>query len=193
MIKILQIGDPILEKKSELVKDPKSIESQELISDLVSICKKREKTTGGLAAPQIGRSLRKFVVRRTDIDEEYRKKKKEIPEELNKRLWEVMINPKILKLGKKKSTYWEGCLSIEEGKIFGPVTRPSFIKVKYHDRYGNKKIISAVDFFAQLIQHEIDHLNGTLFVKHVKNPENLWKSKDLDDYIKKHGEFPEIV
>lgn len=193
MINILQIGNPILEKKSVLVKDPKSIESQALITNLVSICKKKEKTAGGLAAPQIGKNWQKFVVRRIDIDEEYRKKKKEIPKELYKKLWEVMINPKILKLGKKKLTFWEGCLSIEKGKVFGPVTRPSFIKLKYYDRYGNKRIISAVDFFAQLIQHEIDHLNGILFVKHIKNPENIWKSKNLDKYIKQHGEFPDIV
>lgn len=193
MVKILQIGTSSLEKKSKKVKNIKSKKNQRIIKDLITTCKKKDKSTVGLAAPQIGKNLRKFTARRLDIEEEYRKKKKEVPKEKKKNIWEVIINPKIIKLGKKKEIFWEGCLSIEEGGIYGPVERPSFVKIQYYDREGEKKTLSAVDFFAHLLQHEIDHLNGILFVKHVKNPENLWKGQKLDKYLKKYGKYPEIV
>jgi peptide deformylase len=195
MVKILQVGDPVLEQKSRLVEDPKLADIQMLIGDLTSICKKKAKKSAGLSAPQIGKNLRLFVARRVDLEDKYKKSKREIPEELSKRLWEPVINPRILKVGKSESTYWEGCLSVGKGDdaIFGPVNRPSLVKIKYEDRYGDEKILTAVGFFAHVIQHEIDHLNGILFIKYIKNPKNLRKSKDLDDYIKKYGTMPEVV
>lgn len=190
MKKVLQIGDPILEKKSGKVKNAKSESTQKIISELVAVCKKDAEKTAGLAAPQIGYNERIFVVRRMDIEEKYKKRSKSIPDEVKARLWEVMINPRIVKVGKKKSIFWEGCLSVKD--VFGPVQRPSFVKVEFLDRYGKKRQLAAYDFFAHLVQHEYDHLEGVLFVKHVKNPKNLWKDKDLDDYIKKNGDFPEL-
>ncbi len=193
MVKIIQIGNPILEKKSKKVRDIKSQINQKIINDLVDTCKKKDKSTVGLAAPQIGKNLRKFTARRLDIEEEYRKKRKEMPKKKKQNIWDVIVNPKIIKLGKKKEIFWEGCLSIEKGKIYGPVERPSFVKIEYLDKEGNKKLLSAVGFFAHLLQHEIDHLDGILFVKHIKNPDNLWKSSKLDKFLKEHGKYPEIV
>jgi peptide deformylase len=190
MKKVLQVGAEELEKKSISVENPKSPETQAIIKDLLEICKAKEKTAGGLAAPQIGENLNIFVVRRVDLEEQYKKSKNELMPE---KLWEVIINPKIKKLGKRKTTFWEGCLSVENGEVFGPVTRPSFVKIEYIDRYGNTQKLTAVDFLAHEIQHEIDHLMGVNFLKYVKDPQNLWKSKDLDDFIKKHGDLPDIV
>lgn len=195
MVKVLQVGDPILEKKSKKVEEPKAADVQMLIGDLSDVCKRQEERSAGLSASQIGRNIQVFIARRTDLEDKYRKSKKEMSEELSNRLWEPIINPQILKVGSSESVYWEGCLSVGEGDaaIFGPVTRPSLVKIKYLDRYGESKTLTAVDFFAHVIQHEIDHLNGILFLKYVKNPENLWRSKDLDEYIKRHGVMPEVA
>jgi len=192
-MKILQLGNKKLEKKSKPVKKIKSRANQNLIDNLLKICYKNEKSTGGLAAPQLGKNIRMFIARRVDIEEKYRKKKKDISQKESKKLWEVIINPKIKKTALKKATYWEGCLSIEHGKVFGPVKRPSLIKIEYFNRKGERKKIVATDFFSHLIQHEIDHLKGILFVKYIKNPKNLWNEKTLDKYLRKHGDFPEIV
>ncbi len=189
MKRILQLGNPILEKKSEIVKDPKDKEIQSIICNLLTICKKKDDNAGGLAAPQIGINLQIDVIRRVDLENEKGKRKT-----LSKNdLWEVMINPEIISIGKKKSTFWEGCWSVDRGNLFGPVTRFSFVKIKYLDRYGNKKSLTATDFFSHVIQHEIDHLNGILFIRYIKNPKNLWKSKMLDKYISKYGKTPDII
>jgi peptide deformylase len=192
MKKILQIGDPTLEKKSKIVKKVDSPKIQDLVKDLVAICKKKEKITGGLAAPQIGVLKQVVVVRRLDIEDEYQKKMRIIHDELKDNLWLVMINPKVVKKGKKKDINWEGCLSVKHGKLFGPVERSTFIKVKYLDESGNEQELVASGYFASATLHEIDHLRGTLFVKYVKNLENLWSDKKLDAYINEYGEFPEI-
>lgn len=192
MKKIIQLGDPLLEKKSKPVKDINSPKVKKLAQDLIQVCKAKEENSGGLSAPQIGESLRIFVARRIDIEEEYHKKGKEIFSELQDSLWEVFINPVITKKGKKRSIEWEGCLSIDNGELFGPVERPSLIKIDYKDIDGNAKSIAATDYFSHIVQHEFDHLEGVLFVKYVSNPENLWKSKDLDKFMKEHGEFPPI-
>lgn len=191
-MKILQLGNSKLEKKSIKVKRPSNKAIQKLIDDMLNICYGHEKSTGGLAAPQVGKNLRIFIARRVDIEEKNRKKSIKLSEEKDKKLWEVIINPKILKIGRKKSNYWEGCLSVKKGKVFGPVKRPSFVKIEYTDRSGGKHILRAFDFLAHIILHEIDHLNGILFVKYIKNPENLWKNKALNKYIDKYGEFPDI-
>ncbi|HEC66644.1 MAG TPA: hypothetical protein ENI23_15315, partial [bacterium] len=94
--------------------------------------------------------------------------------------------------GKKTSTFWEGCLSIGVGKdsLYGPVTRSRKLEVEYLDRKGKKKKKKFTDFMSHVIQHEVDHLNGVLFLSHIKKPENVWKSLDLDKYLKEHKEFP---
>ncbi|MDD3647844.1 MAG: peptide deformylase [Candidatus Dojkabacteria bacterium] len=190
---ILQLGDPLLEKKAKPVREPKSKEVQTIVHDLIALCKEKEENSGGLAAPQIGIGLQIFVARRLDLEEEYRKKGRKIREELDDNLWEVFVNPRIAKRGKRTSTFWEGCLSVDDGQLFGPVTRPATVQVKYTDKDGNKKLITASEYFAHVVQHELDHLKGILFVKYIDNPENLWRNNDLDKYIREHGDFPEAI
>jgi len=191
-MKIRQLGDNKLEKKSKPVKNIKDKNIQDLIDNMLHICYGHEKSTGGLAAPQVGKNLRILIARRVDIEEKYKKLGKKISKYLDRKLWEVVINPKTLKKGRRKSTFWEGCLSVKKGKVFGPVKRSSFVKLEYSDRTGAKHILPAFDFFAHIILHEIDHLNGILFVKYIKNPENLWRDKALNEYIDKHDEFPDV-
>ncbi len=69
-----------------------------------------------------------------------------------------MSNPEL-------ETGWEGCLSIPE--FYADVERPAFCRIKYLDRQGEQQILEADDILATCIQHEIDHLEGTLFIDHI--------------------------
>ena len=185
--KILQIGDPILEGQSKEVdyKDPKI---QKLIDDLIIICKEKADATAGISAPQVGESLRVCICRRTDLED---KSKNPIPDD---KLWEIILNPIIKSTSKKTSTYWEGCLSVGIGPegLFAPVTRPSTIEITYQDRQGNHKTLICAGFFSHVVQHEIDHLDGTLFLKYVDDPTTIWKNKDLDKYYEEHKDYPTV-
>ena len=190
MKKIIQIGNPILNTKTKDVSDITSKATQQLIDDLVKICIAEIDTTAGLSAPQIGKLFSVCVCRRMDLE-----KVAGEGNVSNEDLWEVMINPKIISKSNKTSTIWEACLSvgIGENQLWGPVERPDNIKVSYIDINGVNKILLAKEFFAHVIQHEIDHLSGILFLNYVKNPENIWKSKNLDEIMKKTGDFPVIL
>lgn len=76
-----------------------------------------------------------------------------------------LINPRIVKLDDAVSTYEEGCLSIPE--YFAEVERPASCVVEYLDREGNKQTLEATGLLSTCIQHEIDHLDGKLFIDHI--------------------------
>ncbi|MBI3397407.1 peptide deformylase [Candidatus Woesebacteria bacterium] len=126
---------------------------KDLIQDLKDTLKIQKDPEGvGLAAPQIGKNLRVFFVN-------------------HEGLARIVINPEILaiktvKTKKKKadsdSTIMEGCLSLPH--YYGPLKRANRVKVKYLDEDGVEVVEEFKDFAAQIILHEIDHLNGYLFV-----------------------------
>lgn len=182
-MKVLQIGNPILETVSKKVTQIQDKKIQNLIDGLIATCRKESDRSAGISAPQVGENLRISICRRFDkgdnVDE-----------------WEVMINPEIVAKSSEISTVWEGCLSIGVGDnaLYGPVERPKRIKVKYLDREGENKEMEASDYLSHVVQHEIDHLNGILFIKHVSNPDkNLWTSIELDEYMEQNGDFPIIT
>jgi peptide deformylase len=78
---------------------------------------------------------------------------------------QVFINPEVIGVSAEKSTYEEGCLSIPE--YYEEVERPSAVKVKYLDLDGKPQEIEASGLLATCLQHEIDHLNGVLFIDHI--------------------------
>jgi peptide deformylase len=78
---------------------------------------------------------------------------------------QVFINPEIVWSSEEKATYEEGCLSIPE--FYGDVDRPAQVKVKYLDRDGQPQEVEANGLLATCLQHEIDHLNGVLFIDHL--------------------------
>jgi peptide deformylase len=184
---IIQIGNPILEAKSKQV-DVKDSKMQELIEDLLNTCKAKESITAGLSAPQVGKNYCICICRRTDLEET---SKEPIDPET---LWEVLINPVIINKTKKGSTFWEGCLSIGEGPegLYAPVTRSEEVVVEYLTRDGNKKQLKCKGFFSHVVQHELDHLNGYLFLKYVIDPKTIWKGKDLDKYYEENGDYPPV-
>lgn len=141
ILKIIQENDPVLRKKSGLVENPKSPEIQKLIADMIATMKK---TNGaGLAAAQVGVSYRIFTV---DVE--------------NKVM--VFINPEVKDFSDDKVPFEEGCLSVQ--KIWGPVIRPKKLTVKALNENGEPIKIRAKGLLARVIQHEMDHLNGTLFI-----------------------------
>ena len=128
----------------------------------------------GLAAPQVGESLRLFIVSEEaeEIDRTEATRKNEEsesntePRELayEKRPWQyyVFINPVVKRISRKKLKGPEGCLSVPG--VFGPVERSEKITVEAYDEHGNKFTRGASGFFARVVQHELDHLDGVLFI-----------------------------
>jgi len=114
----------------------------------------------GLAAPQVGIAKRMLVI---DLDIEN-----------STSLPLVMINPEITTVSAGIDTYEEGCLSIPG--VYLDVVRPSTIKVSFRDEMGRPRKMNANGLMARCIQHEIDHLNGVLFVDRVKDQESLRKA-----------------
>lgn len=173
--RVVQIGNPVLNEKTIEV-DVSKIQSEEtkkIIADMFLTLEDHKETGAGLSANQIGYSVRIAICRRMDL-EDRRKDKKELEP-----IWEVMINPQITKKSKEMSTEWEGCLSINFGDLFGQVTRPSVITVEYFDEKGNKKELEAAGYFSHVVQHEVDHLDGILFTKYVKDPTHLYTTEEL--------------
>ena len=105
----------------------------------------------GLAAVQIGVPKRVIVI---DLDQKD-----------GKRNPRVFINPVILWASEEKAVFEEGCLSVPE--IWDDVERPAKIKAEYLDRDGKKQLLEADGLLATCLQHEMDHLNGVLFIDHL--------------------------
>ena len=105
-----------------------------------------------IAAPQIGVSLRIFLVHNTNKDEEDTTR---IPDL-------VAINPRIVKLSKRTHIVGEGCLSV--GEDYGAVRRSTHATLRAYDEHGKEYERGASGLLAQIFQHEVDHLDGTLFV-----------------------------
>ena len=148
MLKLVYAPDPILKKESASL--PQVDEHhRELIKEMYEVMYSSNGV--GLAAPQIGLNLRIFVLDAGSREDE----KKPI----------TIINPKILSLGEEIVSYEEGCLSFPEH--FAEIDRPEKIDIEFLDENNNKKSLKFVGFESRIIQHEIDHLNGILFVDHL--------------------------
>ncbi|MBC8377010.1 MAG: peptide deformylase [FCB group bacterium] len=107
----------------------------------------------GLAAPQVDKSIRLFVIDLSPIDEEEGRR--------------VFVNPQIIGFGDEKDEYEEGCLSVPT--IREIVTRPTTIRITYQDMNGKHYDEEIDGFLARVIQHEYDHLEKTLFIDHLSS------------------------
>ena len=105
----------------------------------------------GLAAIQVGEPLRMLVI--------------DLAKEGEPPAPQVFINPQVLETGDERSIYEEGCLSIPD--YYAEVERPASVRVKYLDREGKPQEVEAEGLLATCLQHEIDHLNGVLFIDHI--------------------------
>lgn len=168
MAKLLPIkiyGCPVLRQKSKELKteELQKEETKQLILDMAKTMK--EKDGVGLAAPQVGVSKRIVAIEIAADNPRY--PGHSAVSSL------VLINPKILRKSWKKEIREEGCLSLPE--IFGLVKRSIKIRVVALDKNGKKIKFRASGFLARVIQHEIDHLDGVLFIDKAKE---ITKGKD---------------
>lgn len=132
-----------------------------------------------IAAPQIGIGLRIFVVSGKAQDM-YRGKDKKLHTKENAERKEdmVFINPEIIKLSKKKKLMDEGCLSVRW--LYGQVPRHEKATVKAYDERGKKLETGGSGLMAQIFQHEIDHLNGVLFIDKAENVKDMPPEKNKE-------------
>jgi len=157
---IRKIGDPVLRKKAVKV-EKITHETQKLIDDMVDTMHKANGL--GLAAPQIGVSQRVAVVEITDTDQDGRE---------TTTLY-TLVNPEIVRKSDETWEHAEGCLSIPGWR--GDVERPLTITIKALDRSGNRTRFEASGMLARAIQHEIDHLDGVMYIDKLIAPDRIWQ------------------
>ncbi len=151
VLPIRRFGDPVLRQKAKRVtKVDKSI--RRLVDDMIETM--RDAPGVGIAAPQVGVSLRLIVV------------------EVAEGETQVLVNPEIVK-GSGERLVDEGCLSLP-GYI-GEVKRQVSVTVKAQNLDGKEIRMKATDLLAQALEHEIDHINGVLFIDRLVSPDSLRK------------------
>ena len=169
--KIIIEPDPILRKKCEPL-EKVDTDTKKLMDDMLETMYAAPGI--GLAAVQIG-ILKRLVVIDISRDEE---KKNPI----------FLINPEIINQSKQTSVYEEGCLSIP-GQ-FAEIERPAECTLKYFDYNGKEKELKAGGLLATCIQHEVDHLNGILFIDYLSK---LKKDMIIKKLVKKKKEIERVI
>lgn len=176
ILDIVTLPDPVLREKTRPVTQFDEA-LQQLIDDMIDTM--RAAPGVGLAAPQIGRPISLAVIETLpDVDDE--------GEEIEgTRDLYVLINPEIIWTSRETVDGIEGCLSIPG--YLGEVERYESIRVRALDRNGRKIRLRLHDWDARIFQHEIDHLNGVLYIDKLTAPENFWTeeafhaSRETDD------------
>lgn len=147
--------NPILKKKSAEI-GAKKISSEEIQELCLNMEKTMEEKKGvGLAAPQIGKNIRLIIINTKDGGV-------------------AMFNPKIAKKSLTKEWGEEGCLSVPG--VFGQVKRHKKIECKYLDKTGKEIKTRAEGLMARVIQHEIDHLDGVLFIDKARDVKRVTRN-----------------
>lgn len=169
------MGNPILRKKTAQVPKDflKSDEFRQLMNDMFDSMKHYGGI--GIAAPQIGVDMQICIIELMGFNR--------YGQEVNLPLT-TFINPKVEFLTNEQQGFWEGCLSVPG--LRGFVERPKKIKVTYMSDNGEEKELIAEGFLATVLQHELDHLQGVLYVDRVKDPTLLAYQEEFDQYIAEH-------
>lgn len=153
-----QFGDPVLRSVAEELsrEDINSVRIQTLIKDMQTTLE--EKKYGvGIAAPQVGQSVALSVIAIKPTPTRPQLKREEL----------IVINPVVTKTYGAKAPMWEGCISGPE--LYAQVPRYKKLRVKWLDARANEHEEDFEGFMAHVLQHEIDHLSGLLFVDNVKD------------------------
>jgi len=164
---IVQAGDPVLRRSARPLR-PNEIRSREIRELIQQMKETMHAAPGvGLAAQQIGQGIQLAVIEdRPEYIKDW------TPEQLAERErqavpFHVIINPKITLIDEERVEYFEGCLSLENLMALTPRARR--VRVECVDEKGESKLIDAVDWYARILQHEIDHLNGTLYIDRMQS------------------------
>lgn len=184
---IVQAGDPVLRRPARPLR-PNEIRSREIRELIQQMKETMQAAPGvGLAAPQIGQGIQLAVIEdRPEYTRDW------TPEQLAERerkpvSFHVIINPRITLLGDERVEYFEGCLSLANLMALTPRARR--VRVECVDEKGEPSVIEAAGWYARILQHEIDHLGGAMYVDHmyprtlmtVENFTNHWKEKTLTE------------
>jgi peptide deformylase len=162
---ILQLGDPLLREKSALVEDPTSRDIHDLVRDLADTLAHWRATTGygrGIAAPQLGVLRRVIFLKLPGVEP-----------------W-PLINPEVIEASEETITVWDACLSFLS--IFMQVERRRQITVRYQNLYGETLEFEAGDDrnLSELLQHEIDHLDGILAIDRVTDIKTICTREEFE-------------
>jgi len=162
ILKVARLGHPVLRQQALAVPagEIRTAGIQRLIDDMVETM--REYDGAGLAANQV-HTLLQIAVIEVDANPRY-------PEAAAIPLT-VLINPVVTPLGEEREDGWEGCLSVPDMR--GMVSRHTAVRLECYDREGNRMDVVAKDFFARVIQHETDHLNGIVYVDRMSDLRTL--------------------
>ena len=174
LLKVAKLGNPILRQIAQPVdlkelRSPNS-ELQTLIDNMIDTMRKEDGV--GLAAPQVSKSLQ-LVVIECSFNSRY-SDAPDIP-------LTVLVNPVIKHYGEEKALGWEGCLSLKD--LRGLVSRPQKITVEYFDREGKPVTVDAEGFSAVVLQHEIDHLQGKVFLDRMTDLSQLAYVEEFEEFI----------
>lgn len=180
--KILIEPHPTLRMHADAVKkeDISSPAIQNLIKKMAEVLAASENGVG-LAAPQIGESLRIFIAltkKSIANKEEEAKTKTKLPKKNPLKEVDIYINPEIKKQSKNKIILDEGCLSVPG--VYGEIKRFEKVTVRALNENGKEFERGASSLLAQIIQHEVDHLNGILFIDSAKNLQEYKSEKNLE-------------
>ncbi|MFZ2522617.1 MAG: peptide deformylase [Minisyncoccia bacterium] len=176
---ILQKNSPILRKLSKKIEEREiiSLKIKKIISEMKTALESQHDGVA-IAAPQIGYSLRIFIISKRAFEINKKANEKQFADM-------VFINPVIKKLSKKLNILEEGCLSVRYS--YGKVKRSKQATVEAYDENGNKFVRGATGLFAQIFQHEIDHLDGVLFIDKAENIEEI-PPEEIGKKIKKQND-----
>ena len=181
MKEIVQDGHPVLREKAKEVplEDITSDQIQSLIKDMFIVLEEKEFGVA-LAAPQIGVSKQIFVVASKVLENRNKDKvgiqSENEKEEERKKFKLVYINPKIIKTSKKTNELEEACLSVDG--YFGTVKRIDKVTIEAYDENGVKFTKGTSGLLSQIFQHEIDHLNGILYIDHADDIQKIETPKE---------------
>ncbi len=181
-LKITQFGDPGLREVARELKidEIQSKKTKQLIKEMKNLLVVK-KLGIGLAAPQVGvnSAIAVIELQKTPVRLEI--------EDLSL----VIINPKITKVFGRKFQMWEGCISSGAGKVglFAKVPRYKKIELEYLDEKAAKYVEIFNGLAAHVIQHEVDHLNGTLFVDKVVDTKTFMTFAEYKKMKKRHKQF----
>lgn len=186
-LEIVQTGDPVLRKvaRTMTVEEIKSPATQRLILQMRDTM--REAPGVGLAAPQIGESIQLAVIEdRADYLQDVSS------EQLAARQrsavdFHVIINPKLTVVGNTTADFYEGCLSVEGFAAI--VRRSASVRVECLNEHAEPITINAHGWYARILQHEIDHLNGKLYIDRMQtrsftsaeNADRFWSGRKIEE------------
>ena len=174
--KIIKMGHPTLRQRAKSLqkRDLTKARFKNLLSDMVDTL--RDYGGVGLAAPQIDESLRVVIIEIRDTNLRYGVQKL-FP-------LTVFVNPEIELIDSQTAGFWEGCLSIPG--IRGYVERPQNISVSFIDELGEFSTLDLHGFPATVLQHELDHLDGVLYVDRMKDLRSLSFEDEWTRHLKEN-------